>query len=160
MADVRHLARNIEQRLLAKVEFLRQRDLVRRQDPQPLLEIIEATGDRESCRRENYRIEMLEKLFAQDFAHVDRRGGEEDSSTATLVPIDVTVLFALEKKREFATRLRRTARQRDNFFRLRRNRRQLGLDALHGRREIAVRLMIAFEKSLPLLRPEGISAFA
>ena len=98
MPHVRHRRRNIEQSLLAKIEFLRQHGLFRGHHAQPLLQKIEPAADRERRRSEHHGIELLKKLVAQDLAHVNRRGRQNDSLAAPLVPIDVTLFLALEQE--------------------------------------------------------------
>ena len=133
---------------------------MRRQHAEALLQVVEAAADSECGRCENYRIELIEELFAEDVAHVDRRGREKHAAAAALVPVDVAFLFALHQEREFAPRFSGAPREGDDFLGLRRDCRKFGFCALHGCGQIVVRLAILIEEGMSFGGTEGIAALA
>src|SRR3984957_12551440 len=119
VSHVRHRRRNIQQRLFAKIEFLRKHFFIRGQNAEPLLQIIEAAAHRERGRREHHRIELVEEPLAQNLTHVDRRRRKKHALAAPLVPVNVVFLFALQQKFQLAPDFPPPPRQRQHFLRLR-----------------------------------------
>ena len=103
---------------------------------------------------------MVEELFAQDFAHVDGRRRKKHSTPTPLVPVNVRLFFALHKECQFPAHFGRASRHRDHFLGLRRERREFGLDSLHGRGQLVVRLAILIEEGVPFSGPKRIAPFA
>src|SRR5579863_3260425 len=89
VAHVGHGRGDIEERLLAEIEFGREDVFVRRLNAEALLEVIEASADGKSGGSQGDGVELAEEFFAQDFADVNGSGGENDAAAAALVPIDV-----------------------------------------------------------------------
>ncbi len=160
VAHVRHRPRNVQQRLLVEVEFLRQHHFARGLHAEALLQKIEFAADGERRGRENHRVELIEESLAQDFAHVDRRGREKNSAPAAFVPVDVAFFFAFKQELKFAAHFGGASRQRNHFFRLRRERRKFRLHAFHGGGELVVRFAVAFEERLAFGRAEGEASLA
>src|SRR5579862_7243146 len=147
---VRHRWRNVQQRLLAKIEFLRQHFFIRRLNSKPLLQIVESPAHSKSSRRQHHRIELVEQPLPQNLAHVDRRRRKKHTLPAPLVPVNVAFLFALQQKFQLAPDFRRAPRQRHHFLRLRRKRRKFRLHSLHRAGQFLVPLQVPLEKRAAL----------
>ncbi len=87
VAHVRHLARQVEQRLLGIVELRSQRAIFGVINAQALADVIEASSNRERCGSQDDGVKLLEEVLAQNLAHVDRRGRQEYALVPPLVPI-------------------------------------------------------------------------
>src|SRR5579862_4680538 len=147
---VRHRWRNVQQRLLAKIEFLRQHFFIRRLNSKPLLQIVESPAHSKSSRRQHHRIELVEQPLPQNLAHVDRRRRKKHTLPAPLVPVNVAFLFALQQKFQLAPDFRRAPRQRHHFLRLRRKRREFRLHSLHRARQLLITFQVPLEKRAAL----------
>ena len=60
MPDIGHSFRNVQQRLLVEIEFLRQNRFFRRQHAQPLFQKIESSADGQRRRSQHHRVELIE----------------------------------------------------------------------------------------------------
>ena len=129
--------------------------------PSRCFRIIESPAHRQRRRSQHHRIELLEQLFAQNLAHVDRRRRQKHALAAPLVPVDV--IFFVRSRAETSARAAippRAARCVTTSSGFGVQRRNLRLHALHRRRQLVVSLAILLQKRLPLGRLERKAPFA
>src|SRR6266566_1667575 len=98
VANVRHLPRQVQQRLLGIIEFRRQRAILGVIDSQALANVIEAPADGERRGRQDHRVELFKQPLAQDLADIDGRGRQEYAFTPPLVPVDEIALVRFEQE--------------------------------------------------------------
>ncbi len=127
--DVRHLPRQIEQRLLGIIELRRERTVLRVIDSQALANVVEASSHRERRGRQDHRVELFKQPLPQNLADVNWRCRQEYAFVPPLIPIDEIPLVRFEEEGKLLAQLEAAPRDARQFFRLRRQRRKLRLHA-------------------------------
>jgi hypothetical protein len=103
---------------------------------------------------------LIEEPLAENGAHVDGSGGEENALAAALEPIDEIALPGFEEECEFAAHLGGAAGEANDFLRFGGHGGDLGFDAFERSGEIVERGTMTIEERSALGFIEGIAAFA
>ncbi|MYK87623.1 MAG: hypothetical protein F4018_04345, partial [Acidobacteria bacterium] len=112
MARRRHLARQVEDGLLAIVELRRQPQLGGVGDAQPSPEVREGSVDRQGGGGQDRALHPLDQQLADDARYVDRGGPQKHSPAAPFHEIDVGGVAGGQKERELRADLVRPPAER------------------------------------------------
>ncbi len=150
VANVRHLAWQVEQRLLGIIELRRQRAILGVIDSQALANVIEPPSDSQCRGSQDDRVEFFEQPLAQDLADVDGRGGQKNALVSPLVPINEIAFVRFEQEGQLLAKLEASPRDARQLLRLRRKRRKFRLHAFQRRHQRIVRFAVLLQERFPL----------
>ena len=88
-ARIRHLQRQVQDRLPREIELGRQAHFVRVPDAETIADVVEVPVDGERCRRQHGGMHPVEQQLSNDCRHIDRRGSQKDAAPAELDEVHV-----------------------------------------------------------------------